>query len=66
MMEFESMREAQEERETYLHDAMAECVKAGVSMETLLTLAFETGFKRVYLDALIKEFPNTVHSAVVK
>lgn len=53
-----AMIEAQEERESYLYDAMKECVKKGVSMESLLTLAFETGFKRLHLDILVNEFRN--------
>jgi hypothetical protein len=39
-----SQQEAQQEREYHLYRAMMECIKKGVSIESLQTLAFETGF----------------------
>lgn len=48
-------QQMQQEREIYLYVAMAECVKKGVDIESLRTLAYETGFTSNMLDKLLEE-----------
>lgn len=48
-------QQMQQEREIYLYVAMAECVKKGVDIESLRTLAYETGFDRALLEKLLED-----------